>query len=110
MVAHDKGPARPDGQADEVVAIKSQEQVGDVRAHGVAQHDLVKAVGAFVHAGDVAGQRAEKLKVQRAVQQRQLVGVRIKGDIAALLFDHLKILPVVGLKRVMFHGPKTWRV
>ena len=188
VVAHDEGAARPDGQADEVVAIKRQQQVGDVRAHGVghtlgealqdvfregdafagepdlgkeavravepetvdaaqrgvlddllgdgqpcdavgigqgikpqlirarvvedagihhrgpAQYDLVKAVGAFVHAGDAAGQRAEKLEVQRAVQLRQLVRVRIKGDIAEPLFDHLELLTVVGLKRVMFHG------
>jgi hypothetical protein len=42
------------------------------------------------------------------MQLWQLVGVRIKGDIAELLFDHLEILPIVGLKRFVFHGPKTW--
>jgi len=44
---------------------------------------------------------------KRAVQQWQLVGVRIQGGVAEALFDHLAILPVAGLKRLVFHGRVT---
>ena len=74
------------------VQVRQRMEMQPVRAGGVEQvaerhprvleQVFVETVPAPVRAGDVARQRIQEFQVQRPVQQRQLVRVRIVTDVA----------------------------
>jgi len=74
LVGHDEGAARPDGQADEVVAIKGAEQLGEVRAHGVG-HALGEPLQHVVRKREaLAGEPDLREKPVRAVKPKRAQG------------------------------------
>jgi hypothetical protein len=85
--------------------VKSGGQIGTIHQGGVSKDDLVETVGALVHTGDVVGKSAAKFEVGGAQQQRRLLRVRIKQDVAAPFLEYFEMFPVNGLEGIMFHRP-----
>ena len=58
---------------------------GAIHQGGVIPDDFVDGVGALVHAGDAVGQPAVKFQIDGAQQERQLLGMREKADVAVAI-------------------------
>jgi hypothetical protein len=78
-------------------------EAGAIGQGGVIAQDFMKAIGAFIHAGDAVGQPAEEFQIERAQQDRQLIGMRVKAKMTAAFLDHFKIFPILRLERKVLH-------